>query len=277
MAAVARAGIDWRLLRAGREGGVPDPPDSQRHCLTWAGSAASLTPSFRRAKSAVSGAAVLAHHGLPVRHSFMPPDAVGFVLCNHCHHATASARGASAGAVEVASAGSTIQLNPPTRPGQRCPNRTVHTQYFPSLGANRLERSESPLTDHFASLRLTGPPMGRLGWLAACCTLCMLAGRAPAAFVECAAGDCPRGGCTFQGCDAPVSCRGGGCSFVRCAQPVCEGGKCVFTACKEPRCPGGLCQFEAPQQALGPGSCRGGSCSLDGARYNDVESSGLSM
>ncbi|KAG7375714.1 hypothetical protein PHYPSEUDO_015462 [Phytophthora pseudosyringae] len=91
---------------------------------------------------------------------------------------------------------------------------------------------------------------------------------------SCETENCVAGGCLFENCASPLSCRGGLCYFRgatysvsrgrKCKEAVCEGGACIFDNTAEASCPGGGCQFVNVPKTLGDGYCDGGGCTLEG-------------
>ncbi|OQS00598.1 hypothetical protein ACHHYP_03251 [Achlya hypogyna] len=68
----------------------------------------------------------------------------------------------------------------------------------------------------------------------------------------CEAGDCPHGGCYFEG---------GGCTFIESSKGTC---------------PGGVCDFVRVRDSLMDGYCTGGQCTLDSKAHPSSFSSSLS-
>ncbi|KAF1773535.1 hypothetical protein GQ600_11601 [Phytophthora cactorum] len=94
---------------------------------------------------------------------------------------------------------------------------------------------------------------------------------------SCDTENCVAGGCLFENCASPLSCKGGLCYFRgatysvsrdrKCKEAVCEGGACIFDNTAEASCPGGGCQFVNVPATLADGYCDGGGCTLDGGSH----------
>ncbi|ETI57221.1 hypothetical protein F441_23124 [Phytophthora nicotianae CJ01A1] len=94
---------------------------------------------------------------------------------------------------------------------------------------------------------------------------------------SCETENCVAGGCLFENCVSPLSCKGGLCYFRKCKEAVCEGGACVFDNTAEASCPGGGCQFVNVPATLADGYCDGGGCTLDGDSHPSSLSGSLAQ
>mmetsp|Transcript_18592 Transcript_18592/g.43305 ORF Transcript_18592/g.43305 Transcript_18592/m.43305 type:complete len:122 (+) Transcript_18592:74-439(+) len=88
--------------------------------------------------------------------------------------------------------------------------------------------------------------------------------------------ECVAGQCHFEDCAVTAHCPGGLCEFTNCLAPSCEGGACTFNNCEHPSCSGGGCHFHNPQTTLEDGYCQGGSCFVNGKRWESKISDRLS-
>ncbi|OWY90684.1 hypothetical protein PHMEG_00041076 [Phytophthora megakarya] len=94
---------------------------------------------------------------------------------------------------------------------------------------------------------------------------------------SCETENCVAGGCLFENCASPLSCKGGLCYFRgatysvshdrKCKTAVCEGGACIFDNTADAQCPGGGCQFVNVPKTLADGYCDGGGCTLQGSSH----------
>ncbi|KAG7380508.1 hypothetical protein PHYBOEH_011400 [Phytophthora boehmeriae] len=92
---------------------------------------------------------------------------------------------------------------------------------------------------------------------------------------SCKTESCVSGGCLFENCAQPLSCKGGLCYFRKCKEAVCEGGACIFDDTPDGTCPGGACEFRNAPSTLQDGYCDGGGCKLDGTDHPSSFSSSL--
>ncbi|KAL3659380.1 Secreted RxLR effector protein RXLR-C08 [Phytophthora oleae] len=94
---------------------------------------------------------------------------------------------------------------------------------------------------------------------------------------SCETENCVAGGCLFENCAAPLSCKGGLCYFKKCKEAACEGGACIFDNTAEASCSGGGCQFVNVATTLDDGYCKGGGCTLEGDSHPSSLSGSLAQ